>query len=177
MAIGFFESWLFFTEVLFSLCYSCIAVDLPPCHSAQISLALNCPSLLGVLTQSELQVRTEFTYITFPRESGLNNPSGTSPSAPSQFSYGADGQVPLHFKWTGLLTVKIYITLLDEEHEQSCRDSVIECHLACHCSALGQVCLQSNARLHLVPFPSDRPGWVVRAMPRSSLLCDLAGRT
>lgn len=76
-----------------------------------------------------------------------------------------------------LLTVKIYITLLGEEQEQSCRGSVIECHLACHCSALGQVCLQSNARLNLVAFPSDRPSWVIRVMPQSSLLCDLAGRT
>lgn len=76
-----------------------------------------------------------------------------------------------------LLTVKIYITLLDEEHELSFKDSVIECHLACHCSALGQVCLQSNARLNLVVLPSDRPGWVVRVIPQSSLLCDLAGRT
>lgn len=76
-----------------------------------------------------------------------------------------------------LLTGKIYTTLLDEEHELSFKDSVIECHFACHCSALGQVCLQSNARLNSVAFPSDRPGWVVRVMPQSSLLCDLARRT
>lgn len=76
-----------------------------------------------------------------------------------------------------LLTVKIYITLLDEEHEQSFRDSVIECYLAYHCSTLGQVCLPSKAGLNLVASPSDRPGWVVRVMPQSSLLRDLAGRT
>lgn len=76
-----------------------------------------------------------------------------------------------------LLTVKIYITLLDEEHEQSFRDSVVKCHLACHCSTLGQVCLQNDARLNLLAFPCDRPGWVVRVTPQSSLLCDLAGRT
>lgn len=76
-----------------------------------------------------------------------------------------------------LLTIKIYITLLVEEHELGFKDSVIECHFTCHCSALGQVCLQCNARLNLVAFPSDRPGWVVRVMPQSSLLCDLAGRT
>lgn len=76
-----------------------------------------------------------------------------------------------------LLTVKIYITLLDEGHEQSFRDSVIECYLACHCSTLGQVCLQSKAGPNLVAFPSDRSGWMVRVVPQSSLLCDLADLT
>lgn len=56
--------------------------------------------------------------------------------------------------------MRIYITLLDEEHEQSFRESVIECYLACHCSTLGQVCLQSKARLNLVAFPlTGLAGW------------------
>lgn len=33
-----------------------------------------------------------------------------------------------------LLTVKICITLVGEEHELSFKDSVSECQFACHCS-------------------------------------------
>lgn len=52
VTVGFFEPRLFLIEVPFSLCYSCIAVDLPAC--TDLSLVLNCPSLPALLTQSEL---------------------------------------------------------------------------------------------------------------------------